>query len=157
MITAKQRFAVYDLYANYASTADACRFDDWLNLFAPICSYRIISRENYAAGMPLCLMLCESRDMLIDRIVSLQRANEYAIHVDRHMISGIRVTQAQGDLLSVEANFLVGQTNSEGELSMYVMGSYNDTVQISDGQAFFVDKKVIVDNGCIPHAISTPI
>lgn len=157
MTTAEQRFAVYDLYAQYASAADACRFDDWLSLFSPICSYRIISRENYADGMPLCLMLCESRDMLIDRIVSLQRANEYAIHVDRHIISGIRVTQVQCKLLSVEANFMVGQTNSEGELSIYVMGSYNDTVQISNGQAFFVDKKVVVDNGCIPHAISTPI
>lgn len=157
MITAEQRFAVYDLYAQYASTADACLFEDWLNLFAPICSYRIISRENYTANLPLCLMLCENRDMLIDRIISLQHANEYSIHVDRHIISGIRITKVQGELLSVDANFLIGQTDSEGELSLYVMGSYHDTVRISDGQAFFVDKKVIVDNGCIPHAISTPI
>jgi anthranilate 1,2-dioxygenase small subunit len=157
MITAEQRFAVYDLYAQYASTADACLYDDWLNLFLPVCSYRIIARENYAAGLPLCLMLCESRDMLIDRIVALEQANEYAIHVDRHIISGIRVTQVQGQLLSVEADFLLGQTNSEGELSLYVMGTYKDTVQISGAQAYFVDKTVIVDNGCIPHAISTPI
>lgn len=157
MITAEQRFAVYDLYAQYASAADACRFDDWLNLFSPNCSYRIISRENYAAGLPLCLMLCESRDMLVDRIASLQQANEYAIHVDRHIISGIRVVQVEDELLSVEANFLVGQTDSEGELSLYVMGNYCDTVRFSAGQALFVDKTVIVDNGCIPHAISTPI
>jgi 3-phenylpropionate/cinnamic acid dioxygenase small subunit len=157
MISAEQRFALYDLYAQYASTADACRYDDWLALFAPTCSYRIIPRENHVAGLPLCLILCESRDMLVDRIVALQQANEYAIHVDRHVITGIRVTQAHGDLLRVEADFLVGQTDSEGELSLYVMGTYQDTVQISGARALFVGKTVIVDNACIPHAISTPI
>lgn len=157
MITVEQRFAVQDLYAQYAATADACRYDDWLQLFAPTCSYRVIPRENHAAGLPLCLLLCENRDMLIDRIVALQQANEYAIHVDRHIVSGIRVTHAQADLLSIEADFLIGQTDSEGELSLYVMGLYQDTVSISGTRALFVDKTAIIDNGCIPHAISTPI
>jgi 3-phenylpropionate/cinnamic acid dioxygenase small subunit len=157
MITSEQRFAIYDLYAQYASTADACRFEEWLDLFSSTCSYRIIPRENYAAGLPLCLLLCESRDMLVDRIVALQQANEYSIHVDRHIISGIRIKPMQGDLLSVEADFLIGQTDSEGELSLYVMGTYHDTVCVTGERALFIDKTVIIDNGCIPHAISTPI
>lgn len=156
MITADQRFAIQDLYAQYAATANACRYDDWLGLFAQECSYRLIPRENHSAGLPLCLLLCESRDMLIDRVVALQQANEYAIHIDRHIISGIRVIRVQGDLFSVEADFLVGQTNSEGELSLYVMGMYQDTIRINGSTALFVDKIGIIDNSCIPHAISTP-
>ena len=52
-------------------------------------------RENYVRGLPLQLMLCENKNMLRDRVISLRQANIYNIHVDRHLISAIRYRGGQ--------------------------------------------------------------
>ena len=53
MIDASTRFAIADLYADYAAALDEQRYDDWLGLFAEDCRYTVQPRENYEAGLPL--------------------------------------------------------------------------------------------------------
>ena len=157
MIPIEHRLAIQDLYAEYASAIDEFRLDDWLALFAESSSYQIVPRNNYDRGLPLALMLCESKDMLRDRVVALQQANEYDIHTDRHLISGLRIRGQAGTLIRVEADFAVFRCNSEGEASLNAVGRYLAGVWIEAGQARFADKTVVLDNFCVPHAISTPL
>ena len=157
MISADERFAVHDLYADYAASLDAGRFDDWLELFVEDCLYRIVPRENYAADLPLSLVLCESKDMLRDRIVALQEANEYNLHSDRHLVSSIRVRGRDGATVRVEASFAAFQIDTEGVGSLFAVGAYLDEIVFVAFQPRFRSKTVIMDNSCVPHAISTPL
>lgn len=157
MISINERLAVLELYAEYAAAIDDFRLDDWLSLFTDECSYRIIPRENFDRGLPLALVLCETRDMLYDRIVALKEANEYDIHTDRHLISGIRFRGRQAQHVKVEADFSVFRCDSEGQASLYAVGRYMDKIEVTDSLIRFSDKTVVLDNFCVPHAISTPL
>lgn len=157
MISADERFAIHDLYAEYTACLDEGRLDDWLALFVEECLYRIVPRENYAANLPLSLVLCESKDMLRDRVVALQEANEYNIHTDRHLVSALRFRGRQQQCFGVEASFAVFQIDTEGVASLFAVGAYLDEIVFVDGRARFKAKTVIMDNSCVPHAISTPL
>jgi 3-phenylpropionate/cinnamic acid dioxygenase small subunit len=157
MISIDERLAIHDLYAEYASAIDEFRLDDWLELFVESSRYQIVPRDNYDRGLPLALMLCESKDMLRDRVVALQQANEYDIHTDRHLVSGLRFRGRDEALVRVEADFAVFRCNSEGEASVNAVGRYIDRLLIEGGRARFEDKTVVLDNFCVPHAISTPL
>jgi anthranilate 1,2-dioxygenase small subunit len=80
------RAAVCDLLAEYGALIDMAKFDEWLDLFAEECRYRIVPRENFDRGLPAALVFCDSRAMLEDRIRALREANKYNIHTDRHVI-----------------------------------------------------------------------
>jgi len=157
VITIEERLAIEDLYAAYASALDDNRLEDWLDLFADDCSYRIVPRDNADRGLPLALVLCESRAMLLDRVLALREANEYSIHTDRHLYSGVRVWGRSGDVAQAEASFAMFQSSGEGDTELYVVGKYRDEIQLSGRQAHFRSKTVIVDTFCVPHAVSTPI
>ncbi|NNE84820.1 MAG: aromatic-ring-hydroxylating dioxygenase subunit beta [Alphaproteobacteria bacterium] len=158
MIAAELRFAIDDLFADYGACLDNDRLEDWLELFSEDCVYKIVPRENAELGLPVTLMLCENKNMLRDRIVSLRQANEYSVHTDKHLITNVRVKDTTDDGgYSVEANYTMYQADNEGSGSLYSFGTYIDEV-VHDGDAVkFRRKIVIVDNWSIPHMLSTPI
>jgi anthranilate 1,2-dioxygenase small subunit len=94
------RPALYDLYAAYGALIDAGDWDAWLDLFAAICRYQIIPRENADLGLPAGLIFCDSRAVLEDRIMALREANKYNIHWDRHVIGLPRVLRDAGAEIS---------------------------------------------------------
>ena len=80
MIDIEKRLEIEDLYNQYGSCLDDGLLENWLELFADKCSYKIMPRENIELGLPAALMLCENKNMLVDRIVSLRQANEFSVH-----------------------------------------------------------------------------
>ena len=78
-IPVADQLAVQALLAEYGGLLDLGRYDDWLALFAAECRYEVVPRENYDAGLPVALILCDSRAMLEDRIAAL-RAGEQVQH-----------------------------------------------------------------------------
>lgn len=157
MISVEARLAIQDLFADYGACLDGGRLEDWLELFVEDCVYRIVPRENVALGLPATLMLCENKDMLRDRVVSLREANEYSVHTDKHVIGAVRVTAPVDGGYAVEAGYAMFQADHEGNGSLYSFGTYVDEVVLDGSVAKFRDKTVIVDNWSIPHMLSTPI
>jgi anthranilate 1,2-dioxygenase small subunit len=157
MIGAAERDAVLALLADYGWLIDEGRFDEWLDLFAEDCVYKVVPRENLAAGLPGCLILCESKDMLRDRVTSLREANKYNIHVPRHVIGLPRVTRVGADLLAVEAAYTVFQSDQDGESRLFSVGSYLDRIRLAGGVARFREKIVVVDTFAIPSLLATPL
>jgi len=158
VIAVEVRLAIDDLFADYGACLDSDRLEDWLDLFTEDCVYQIVPRENAELGLPVTLMLCENKDMLRDRIVSLRQANEYSVHTDKHLISNVRVKGATDDGgWAVEASYAMYQADNEGNGSLYSFGTYVTEV-VHDGDAVkFRRKTVVVDNWSIPHMLSTPI
>ena len=158
MISIEARTAIDDLFADYGACLDSDRLEDWLDLFTEDCVYQIVPRENVELGLPVTLMLCENKNMLRDRIVSLRQANEYSVHTDKHLISSVRVKSvSDDDGYAVEANYAMYQADNEGNGSLYSFGTYVDEVVREGAAVKFRRKTVIVDNWSIPHMLSTPI
>jgi anthranilate 1,2-dioxygenase small subunit len=151
------REAAIDLMDEYAALIDADRLEEWLDLFAEESSYRIVPRENYDRGLPASIMLCTSKDMLRDRILSLRQANEFNPHYDRHLVTNIRVRPDGAESVQIEAHYLVVQTNLEGQSRLFSAGRYLDKARLQDGTLLFTDKLVIVDTFSVPTLLATPL
>ena len=151
------REAAVDLMDEYAARIDADRLEEWLDLFAEESTYRIVPRENYDRDLPVSIILCTSKDMLRDRIVSLRQANEYNPHYDRHLVTNIRVRPEGDSAVRIEAHYLVVQTNLEGQSRLFSAGRYLDKARLEGGHLLFTEKLVIVDTFSVPTLLATPL
>jgi anthranilate 1,2-dioxygenase small subunit len=157
MSPAELRDAAEDLMTEYAERIDSDRLEDWLDLFAEEATYRVLSRENEDLGLPAPLMLCTNKSMLKDRIIALRNANEFNLHYDRHLISGVRIQAAGDDYYRLNANYAVYQTTQEGQSSLFSVGRYRDTVKLDGSRLLFTDKTVIVDTFSVAPLLATPL
>ena len=67
-----------DLFAAYTDVLDEGPLEEWPMCFTEDATYRIVARENHVRGLPLALMLCESRAMMEDRVRAIQELSMYA-------------------------------------------------------------------------------
>ena len=151
------RLALYDLYAAYGALIDAGDWNAWLDLFAAVCRYQIIPRENADLGLPAGLIFCDSRAVLEDRIMALREANKYNIHWDRHVIGLPRVLGDTGFEISVEAPFAVYQSDQEGGSRLFSTGLYQDRIIAEGGGPKFRNKTVLLDTFAVPSLLATPL
>jgi anthranilate 1,2-dioxygenase small subunit len=156
-IPVAERLAVQALLAEYGGLLDLGRYDDWLALFAAECRYAVVPRENHEAGLPVALILCDSRAMLEDRIAALRQANKYNLHTDRHIIGLPRIIAAEASGIVIEAPFAVYQTDQEGETMLFVTGLYRDRLdRVADGLRV-AEKLVLLDTFAVPMLLATPL
>jgi anthranilate 1,2-dioxygenase small subunit len=151
------REAAIDLMDEYVALIDSDRLEEWLDLFAEESSYRVVPRENYDRDLPVSLILCASKDQLRDRILSLRKANQYNFHYDRHLVTNVRARPDGDSGWIVEANYLVIQTNLEGQARLFSAGRYLDKVRYEGERLRFAEKLVIVDNFSVPTLLATPL
>ncbi len=155
--TMQLHYEIEQLLAAYAALIDADRLEEWLDLFDEDSQYEIIARENVEQNLPLSLMLCDNKDMLRDRVMSLRKANIYNIHVDCHVLSLLRITSAAEDRCSADASFALFQSNQEGESRLFSVGRYEIEAKPS-AQGWRLRKmRVVVDTGAVLTLLATPI
>jgi anthranilate 1,2-dioxygenase small subunit len=149
--------AVHALLAEYGALLDLGHYDGWLDLFAQECRYSVVPRENYDAGLPVALILCDSRAMLEDRIDALREANKFNIHTDRHLIGLPRIAAEHAGGLDIEAPFAVYQSDQEGDTRLFATGLYRDRL-VQAGEALRIaDKLVLLDTSAVPSLLATPL
>ena len=156
MIDAYTRFAIADLYADYAAALDEQRYEDWLDLFATDCRYIVQPRENHDAGLPLATIRLESKGMLKDRIHGVTETLYHAPYYQRHIIGGQRICDAENGW-HVEANYLVIRTHSDQPSDILSAGRYIDQVISEDGKVKFARKLCVFDTELIPNSLIYPI
>src|SRR2546423_6301134 len=146
-----------DLMDEYVELIDSDRLEDWIELFTDDATYQVLPRENLELKLPASLMLCTSKNMLRDRIVSLRHANLYNPHWDRHLVSAVRVKPQEDGLWQMTANYAVSQSNLEGHSRLFGVGGYRDKLRMDDGRLRFREKLVIVDTFAVPSMLATPL
>lgn len=151
------QFAVERLQAEYVECIDDDRLEQWPELFAEQCLYRVISRENADRGMAVAAIFCDSRGMLQDRVVALRNANIYAPHFYRHLISNLLVKSIEGDRVRMQTNYAVLQTHMDGATALYNVGKYLDVVSFAGDRPLFVEKVAVFDTYRIANLMVTPI
>jgi anthranilate 1,2-dioxygenase small subunit len=127
----------------YVHCIDDGRLEAWPDFFTERCHYKIISRENYDRGLPLGVMVCDSRGMLKDRIASLRRANVYEPHTYRHQVSALEVERLDAGRFACRSNYLVVRTMADGATSIFSTGRYLDRL-VAEGDDFRFEERLVV-------------
>ena len=83
------RARLADLYCAYDDALNDGALERWPELFAEACVYKVIPRENVEQGFPVALIYCESRAMLMDRVVALRETALFAPRIARRITSGV--------------------------------------------------------------------
>ena len=148
--------AVTALLAEYCAHLDANRLEAWCGLFAEDSAYRIVPRENRVQGLPAAILHLANKRMIADRITVLRTAAVYNIHVDRHIVSAIRVLESSAERATYEANFCVFQSDQEGRTKLFCTGFYEGEVALA-GEPRFLSQTVVVDTFSIPALLAVPI
>ena len=86
------RAAVEDLLFDYADALDTGALDRWPGFFAEHALYEVISRENVDQGLPLALVRCDGRRMMVDRATAIKDMLFHSPRTYRHMINNVRPT-----------------------------------------------------------------
>ena len=148
---------IRELIYDYAHCIDDDRLEEWPGFFTEECFYQVISRDDFAAGLPAGVMRCSSRGMLVDRIASLRNANIYEPHVYRHLISAIRVRGFEDGAWQVQTGYAVIRTMQEGDIDIFSTGKYLDEIVIEDGRALFRKRIAVFDSRRVDTLMVIPI
>ena len=141
--------AVDGLFARYAMAIDDDRLEDWLELFAEDCRYRIAARDNVEAGLPV---YADGRAMLADRVAALRRANVFEAQRYRHVIG--RALVDEGPPVSARAGYHVARIMRKGDLMLFSAGEYRAAF---DGDLRISEMTVVYDNARIDTLLALPL
>ena len=153
--TLRQR--IEDFILDCAHCIDDDRLEDWPGYFTEDCRYTIIDRDSFARGLPVGIMTCDSRGMLIDRVRALRDANIYEPHCYRHLISGIRIRGTDGDTYTVQSSYAVIRTMQQGDVSVFSSGKFLDEIVVDGDRLLFRERTVVCDSSRIDTLIVIPI
>ncbi|MFT4585201.1 MAG: anthranilate 1,2-dioxygenase small subunit [Gammaproteobacteria bacterium] len=151
------QFKLERLLAEYVQCIDDDRLELWPEFFVDRCIYKILALENAARGMPLAAIFCDSKNMLIDRVVSLRKANVYERHQYRHIVSSTIVSDVSATSAKMRSNYAVYRTRGQGVTELYSAGIYEDSVVVVDDRLLFEEKNVIYDTDRIDTLLVTPL
>lgn len=152
-----RRCEVEELYSAYATALDEWKLEAWPLLFTDPCLYRVMPRENYERGLPLCLMFCESRGMLEDRVMAVRETAVYAPRVLRHMTSGLEVREMEDGSLHAQANYVIFRSRLEAGTEIRSAGRYIDTIVREDGRLKFRERLCVLDTSVSPNTLVLPV
>jgi len=97
---------VVQFYSRYNIALDDLALEQWSEMFAEQCLYRIVARENWEADLPLSTMHCSSKGMLRDRVKGIRQTMIYAPRTCRRFISSILITDHSADAIQVRSSFV---------------------------------------------------
>lgn len=156
MALAEIRAKVEELLFRYAAVIDDGDLSEWPGFFTEDGVYKLIPRENYLKGLPICLMYCKNRAMIEDRVAAIQKASIYSPHYYRHHYSNIRVEDANSDQATLLANYVVHRTQDDGDTIVFSTGRIIAQVRLAEAPQFLT-KTVIYDTFRIPDLLVFPI
>jgi anthranilate 1,2-dioxygenase small subunit len=151
------REQVEELLHAYVEAIDDDRLEEWPGFFAEKCLYKIVPRENWDRGLPMSILYCDTPGMLRDRVVAHRKANIFPPHYSRHLVSNLRISGREGDVITAQANYCVMQTRHGGDTTIYNAGKYLDKVVFENGKAKFREKIVVCDTFRVATLLVTPI
>ena len=146
------------LYNRYAQRLDDGPLEQWPDLFTEHCSYQVIPRDNFDAGLPLAIIRCESRAMLVDRVRAVRETIMHEPRYLRHHITNISGSLRETGEIDVIAHYSVIEVLHDALPRILSVGRYLDqVVRSSDGALKFIDKRVVYDSVLVPNTIVYPL
>ena len=142
----------------YAAALDENRLNDWAELFTDDAFYIVISRENADRNMPVGLIYCESKGMLLDR-ANAMKTEMFAPRYLRHIIGNTQVLgEEQNGDVRARANYLVTQVLFDRpDAKLHQVGVYYDKFRRVGGQLRLCERRCVYDNLLVDNALCLPV
>ena len=153
----QEQFHIQNLHARYASTIDNDRLEEWPDYFTEDCHYRITTKEDFEAGLSLGIIYATTKNMLIDRVTALRDANIYEAQTYRHILSIPIIISDVGEILRVEANFLVIRIMHDGGSVLFATGRYLDEILKVGSDLYFRERVVVTDSRKFDTLLAIPL
>ena len=169
VITAQRRSAIEHLMVDYVHAIDEGEYERWPQFFTEDGRYQVTGRDNHARGWVAGMLLCDNRDMMIDRIYSLRQVNVWEPHAYRHVIGPTQVLEAGMDdttptarfMAKTQTNYLCVRTMHNGEQKLFSTGRYLDEIVFEGPAGGDVPKlrsrMVIADSNQIDTLLVIPL
>jgi salicylate 5-hydroxylase small subunit len=148
---------VLALHTEYSACLDAGEFERWPEFFVEDCVYRIQSRENYDAKLPLSILWLEGKGMLKDRVYSVRETLYHDPYYQRHIVSAPRIVAVNGDEILAETNYLVVRTKRDAFSELFNVGRYLDSIRRTPDGLKFKSRACVFDSEWIRNSIIYPI
>jgi 3-phenylpropionate/cinnamic acid dioxygenase small subunit len=151
------RARLADLYGAYDEALGEGQYERWPDFFTAACVYKITSRENYDAGLPIAVIYAESRAMLADRVAAVRNTTLYAPRIVRNLTAGIMLQAIEPDGMRLSASFAVFQTMLNEPSMVFLCGRYYDRVVEDRGALRFAERICVTDATLVPTSLIFPL
>ena len=168
-ISPERRSAIERLMVDYVHAIDEGEYERWPQFFTEDGRYQVTGRDNHVRGWVAGMLLCDNRDMMVDRIYSLRQVNVWEPHTYRHVIGPTQVLEAGMEGCSpadrftakTQTNYLCVRTMHDGEQKLFSTGRYLDEI-VFEGPAgaetpMLRSRLVIADSNRIDTLLVIPL
>lgn len=150
--------ALRHLYDTIGDCLDDNRIEDWPQFFTDDARYRLISRENHDAGLPIAAIFCDGKPMLLDRVLAHREAQVFEPRALRHFISGVCITAVLPDgRVEARANVMVTEAMSDEAPRVFLVGRYLDRLRHTAEGWRLEQRDVVYDNHSLYRAVVVPV
>lgn len=160
--------AARELLARYVRVVDdPDRIEEWPDLFADVAEYRVVTRENLEAGLPVAVVCDDTKDRILDRITVIREFwgaggrledRHYNQVRPRHVVGPVWTEPQEDGTVRVVANFVVwGTPTSDPAPRLLALGEYRDVVEFTDRGARFRSKWVVLDTPVLQDVFVYPL
>ena len=141
----------------YAHAVDDDRLEDWPGFFTEDGLYRIVTRENHEAALPLAIVHCQGAAMMRDRVRAMRTANIFEPHTYCHSVGAAELLGSEDGAHRARTNFIVVRTMHSGAMSVFACGRYLDRIVETRGGLRFAERVVVCDSRSIDTLLVVPL
>jgi anthranilate 1,2-dioxygenase small subunit len=154
----KLRTEIEEFNSDYVDALDTGDLEAWPRFFTDDAFYRVRSREDTEAGLPVGLVYCEGRAMILDRAEAIMHTTTYEPRYYRHMITNTRVLQVAADgIIAARSNYLLLETTVDQDTRILQSGQYFDEFRREGGTLLLRSRDCVYDSLIVQTAIVTPV
>ena len=141
----------------YAHAIDDDRLEDWPGFFTDDGLYRIVTRENREAGLPLAIVHCDGAAMMRDRVRAMRTANIFEPHTYCHIVGAVEPIAGEDGIHTARTNFVVVRTMHSGAMSVFACGRYLDRIVETAGTLKFAERVAVCDSRTVDTLLVVPL
>jgi anthranilate 1,2-dioxygenase small subunit/terephthalate 1,2-dioxygenase oxygenase component beta subunit len=151
-------FEISALNAACAAAIDADRLEEWPDFFHEQCLYKITTADNVAKGYQAGIVYADTKAMLTDRVMALRQANIYERQRYRHILGMPAILGNDNGTVSAETPFLVVRTMREGQMDVFAVGIFRDTLRRNATGAWrYAERLAICDSQRFDTLLAIPL
>ena len=107
--------------------------------------------------MPLGILFCDGRGMMVDRILALETANIFEPHTNSHITGRPKLSQNDDDTINARSNFNITRTMQDGRMEIYATGKYIDVITLAGDKPLFQDRRVVLESRRVDILLVYPL
>jgi anthranilate 1,2-dioxygenase small subunit len=149
---------VASLICDYAHALDDAQIDRWPGFFTESALYHVTTRENHDQGLPIGIIRCSGRGMMVDRVKAFHTANIFEPHYYNHLLGPATIGPGKSPgAVTSRCNFQIVRIMEDGRMDLFATGKYLDEIVLEGGAAKLQERIVVLDSRNVDILIVVPL